>query len=143
MIRDMKLTDKEDVLSMMRVFYSSKAVWTNGSEEIYANDIEECVGESPYAKGYIFEIDNEIAGYVMIAISYSTEFGKRCIWIEDIYIKDRFRGKGIGRDFFNYITKKYYGSIFKLEVEKENEPAMGLYRKQGFENLPYIEMIRQ
>ena len=84
MIRDMKLTDKEDVLSMMRVFYSSKAVWTNGSEEIYANDIEECVGESPYAKGYIFEIDNEISGYAMIAISYSTEFGKRCIWIEDI-----------------------------------------------------------
>ncbi len=32
MIRDMKLTDKEDVLSMMRVFYSSKAVWTNGSD---------------------------------------------------------------------------------------------------------------
>ena len=39
-IRPMTIEDKADVLDMMRVFYSSEAVLSNGSEEIFLNDIE-------------------------------------------------------------------------------------------------------
>ena len=31
--------DRENVVDMMRTFYHSPAVWTNGSEEIYNNDV--------------------------------------------------------------------------------------------------------
>ena len=82
-IRLMTAEDKENVLEMMRVFYASPAVLSNGSEEIFLNDIENCVNESPYLEGYIFEDAGEIQGYAMVAKSYSTEFGKPCMWIED------------------------------------------------------------
>ncbi len=139
MIRPMVAADKESVLKMMRVFYASPAVFTNGSEEIFAADIETCVSGSPYLEGYILE-DCEIQGYAMIAKSFSTEFGKPCIWIEDIYIRDAFRGQGIGKMFFDFITAKYEGCIFRLEVEEENASALALYKKCGFAELPYMEM---
>ena len=139
MIRPMVAADKESVLEMMRIFYASPAVHTNGSEKIFAADIETCVSGSPYLEGYILE-DGEIQGYAMVAKSFSTEFGKPCIWIEDIYIKEAFRGKGIGKQFFDFITGKYTGCLFRLEVEEENSSALALYQKCGFTELPYVEM---
>ena len=139
-IRLMKENDRAAVLEMMRVFYASPAVLSNGSDEIFKADIDNCIGESPYLEGYVFEEKNEIIGYGMIAKSFSTEFGKPCIWIEDLYLKEDYRGKGIGSDFFALIEKKYPDHIYRLEVEEENERAIRTYRKNGFDVLPYMEM---
>lgn len=139
-IRNMIKQDKNSVLEMMRVFYSSPAVFTNGSDEIFLNDIENCINNNPYLEGYVFENSNDILGYGMIAKSFSTEFGRPCIWIEDLYIKEDYRGLGLGKTFFDFITQKYTDCIFRLEVEEENERAVKLYRKCGFSVLPYMEM---
>lgn len=141
-IRNMTEADRVEVGKMMEVFYASPAVLSNGSAEIFENDIENCVNECPYLEGYIFEEENVIKGYAMVAKSFSTEFGKPCIWIEDLYVKDEFRGQGIGTIFFEFIGKKYEGYVQRLEVEEENKRALGVYRKCGFEELPYMEMKR-
>ncbi len=139
-IRVMKEEDQADVLAMMRVFYASPAVLSNGSEEIFLNDIENCVNDNPYLEGYIIEDSKEIQGYAMVAKSFSTEFGKPCIWIEDLYIKDGYRGLGLGNLLLDFITQRYGDCIFRLEVEEENERALCLYKKCGFTVLPYMEM---
>lgn len=139
MIRKMSINDKNEVLDMMNTFYNSPAVYTNGSKEIFEEDIKQCISDNPFIEGYIFE-NSEIMGYAMIAKSYSTEFGKPCIWIEDLYIKQEYRGKGLGKQFFEYIQEKYRDVIFRLEVEDENEKAIMLYKNQGFDFLPYLEM---
>ena len=139
-IRGMTAKDKSRVIEMMRVFYASTAVLSNGSEEIFSNDVENCINDNPYLEGYVFEDANEIQGYAMIAKSFSTEFGKPCIWVEDLYIKDRYRGLGIGSLFLDFITKKYADSIYRLEVEEENKKAIKVYEKCGFTILPYMEM---
>jgi GNAT superfamily N-acetyltransferase len=130
----------KEVLEMMREFYSSPAVYTNGSDEIFLSDIKACVGDSPYLEGYVFEETGKVQGYAMLAKSFSTEFGRECIWIEDIYIKPKYRNKGIGTAFFGFVKEKYLGCILRLEVEPENETAMALYKKSGFDILPYTEM---
>ena len=140
MIRMMRAEDKVCVLEMMRVFYASPAVLSNGSEAIFLRDIENCVNDSPYLEGYIAEEDGEIQGYAMVAKSYSTEFGKPCIWIEDLYIKEAYRGTGIGSSLLQFITDRYPGCIFRLEVEQENVRAIRVYEKNGFAVLPYMEM---
>lgn len=142
-IRPMVAADKSWVMEMMGVFYASPAVLSNGSAEIFSSDIDACVGDNPYAEGYIIENENDIQGYAMIAKSFSTEFGKKCIWIEDLYLKEAYRGMGIGKQFFDFITSKYAGCIFRLEAEAENTRAIRLYEKCGFEVLPYIEMKKE
>ena len=142
-IRQMVESDRAAVMDMMQTFYSSPAVLTTGSAEIFEADIDACVSDSPYAEGYVFEDGGEIIGYGMLAKSFSTEFGKRCIWIEDLYIKEPYRGRGIGSAFFNMISEKYPDHLFRLEAEEENERAIAVYKKNGFEVLPYLEMKKE
>ncbi len=133
--------DRVEVKKMMRTFYSSDAVSTNGSEEIFENDINACIN-SPYAEGFVFKVGENYLGYAMLAKSYSTEFGKICIWVEDLYLQPNARGLGIGKTFFAFINETFKDCIFRLEVEKENERAVALYEKQGYKYLPYAEMIK-
>lgn len=139
-VRKMTAADKDAVLEMMRVFYASEAVYSNGSEEIFRCDFDNCVKDNPYLEGFIIEDAGEIQGYAMIAKSYSTEFGKPCIWIEDLYLKEPYRNSGIGSDVLRYITSLFPDCIFRLEVEEENLPAIAAYKKSGFTVLPYMEM---
>lgn len=142
-IDKMTIDDKAAVVEMMRVFYNSEAVLSNGSEEIYSNDVDACAGENPYAEGFVFKNGDTYLGYAMLAKGYSTEFGKNCIWIEDIYIQEVYRGMGIGRKFFEMLFSTYNDVVYRLEVEEENENAVALYKKCGFEIIPYTEMIKK
>ena len=139
-IRPMCPSDANRVMDMMRVFYASPAVFTNGSEDIFRADVAACIGDNPYLEGYVFANGEDVVGYAMLAKSFSTEFGKPCIWIEDLYMLPEHRGLGLGSAFFSFIEKKYPDAIFRLEVEEENERAVHVYRKNGFGVLPYMEM---
>jgi ribosomal protein S18 acetylase RimI-like enzyme len=136
----MEERDRTEVLEMMRIFYASEAVLSNGSEEIFSADFNNCVNNFPYLEGYIFENKGTILGYGMVAKSFSTEFGKPCIWIEDIYLKKQYRNYGIGSAFLRYIEETYPGCIFRLEAEAENARAIHVYKKCGFDVLPYLEL---
>ena len=128
------------VYDMMQTFYASPAVHTNGSDAIFRSDIEACVSGNPYLEGFVFAQSGDVVGYAMIAKSFSTEFGKRCIWIEDLYVKEPYRGMGLGSGFLRFIVDKYPGCLFRLEAEQENARAIKAYEKCGFEVLPYLEM---
>ena len=141
-IRLMKEADRETVLDMMRVFYRSPAVYTDGSKEIFQNDVDACLNDEPYLEGYVFEGDEGLQGYAIIAKSFSTEFGKRCIWLEDLYVMEAYRRQGIGKALFALLQEKYRDAILRLEVEEDNHTARKLYECQGMETLPYLEMIR-
>lgn len=142
-IREMADGDRKIVFDMMKVFYASPAVSTDGSDEVFQADIDHCVGACPYLEGYVFQDGQKIQGYGMVAKSFSTEYGKPCIWIEDLYIKEGFRGTGIGSRFLDFVAERYPDAVLKLEVEKENMRAIKVYEKCGYEALPYIEMKRR
>lgn len=131
---------KAEVLDMMRVFYNSSAVATNGSDEIFENDINACLSDSPYLEGYVLLFGDIVAGYGMIAKSFSTEYGKPCIWIEDIYLKPEFQGMSGGSKFLKFIENKYKDALLRLEVEDYNTRAVHVYEKSGFTTMPYMEM---
>ncbi len=142
MIRKMKKQDRARIIEMMRTFYASAAVLSNGSEEIFRSDVENCLNDSPYLEGYVFEENNAICGYAMLAKSFSTEYGKPCIWIEDLYIEKEYRGMGLGTRFLEFVENSYPDRLLRLEVESENKAAVGVYKKCGFKVLPYSEMIK-
>lgn len=139
-IRSIEEKDRPLVLEMMEVFYASDAVLSNGSREIFEADLDACLCQSPYLEGYVFEENGILQGYAMVAKSFSTEYGRPCIWIEDLYLRQDCRGQGIGSGFLRYIEEKYPKALLRLEVEEENAQAVHTYEKAGFQILPYMEM---
>ncbi|MCR5135250.1 MAG: GNAT family N-acetyltransferase [Clostridiales bacterium] len=148
----MRPEDREEVLAMMRVFYDSPALLTNVPDEVLARDVDACLGDSPYVEGLILESlcgdgtetaggqAAAVAGYSMLAKSFSTEFGGPCIWIEDLYLKPEYRSKGAGSILLAYVKDNYDAVITRLEVETENVNAVAAYRKAGYGVLGYTEM---
>lgn len=141
-IRKISADDKEIFIDMMRKFYASPSVITNGSEKIFENNFKNCVGNSNFVEGFIFCVETEIVGYGILAKGYSTEFGGECVWIEDIFIEEKHRGRGYGSNFIQYVEKIYPDKILRLETECENSSAINCYKKFGFKELPYFELVK-
>ena len=143
MIREMTSADKEYYLKFTDDFHHSGAVLAPIDPSFYEGTFNNAVSGSPYVKGYIFEHEGKVIGHSIIAFSFSTEVGGECLWIEEIYVLPEHRGKGCGKEFFNFLFKEYKGRIkrFRLEVEEENEGAVRLYKSLGFRFLAYDQMI--
>lgn len=142
-IRAMKAEDREDVLRMMEVFYASEAIMFTGTKDVYARDFEACISDAPFVEGFVItDPKGNAKGYCMIAHSFSCEFGKPCVWIEDMYFDEEMRGKGAARAFFDYLNTKYPDCSHRIEAELENEHAIMVYKRNGFEEIPYVELIR-
>lgn len=138
-IRPMEKEDRESVIGMMRVFYASDAVLGEYDDSVFERDFDDCTGACPFVEGYVFEVCGETAGYSMEAMSYSTEEGGLCLWVEDLYVRPGYRGKGISSQFFSFLEREYGDRVrrIRLEVEADNMTARRVYDREGYEILPY------
>ena len=145
MIRPIEKKDREIYLKMAEIFYNSDAVLSPVPKENFEKTFDLLLAENPYAEGYVFEADSIPCGYALLAKTWSQEAGGLTVWIEEIYVSPEKRGLGLGKEFFSFLEKKYKGTAkrFRLEVEDENEGAVRLYKKLGFEFFPYKQMKKE
>ena len=143
-IRLLEQKDFELVLSMMEVFYASDALLIHPDTETLKKTLSDAISAGPYLKGYGFEEEGTVAGYGMVTMSYSTEVGGLCAWIEDIYVEPAFRGKGFGTAFLHFVEETYGPKVvrLRLEAEPENEKAISVYKNAGFEVLGYAQLVK-
>lgn len=141
-VRPLKPEDFKPVLAMMKVFYASDALLIHPEEAVLRRTLTDAIGENPYVGGFAMELEGTLAGYGMVAKSYSTEAGGPCIWIEDIYILPDFRGKGLGTAFLKFVQERFPNAVrIRLEAEPENAKAMAVYHAAGFSELGYTQLI--
>lgn len=143
MIRKLRKEDKDLYISMVKDFYDSEAVLDNIPMENILNTYNEIVSSSPYVKAYLIEEEEETAGYGLISLTYSNEAGGLVVWIEELYIIEKFRGLGLGSKFLNFIETKFSGEAkrFRLEISKTNKSAQRLYLREGYRPLEYLQMV--
>ena len=134
---------------MSRDFYSSDAVIHPISDENRERTFAECLRSDQYASIFIIECDGAVAGYALTALHFSQEMGGLVVWIEELYIKESFRGRGLGGEFFDYIEKNprllssdHDIAGYRLECEYENDGAMRLYKRRGYTELGYVQLIK-
>ena len=142
MIRKITPSDREFFIRMSKEFYSTDAVCHPVPESHFERTFDELMRSDVYTFCLIPEADGERAGYALISRSWSQEAGGMTIWIEEIYITEENRGKGLGTELFEYLFENFPAPRFRLEVEPENEGAVRLYKSLGFDWFPYGQMIR-
>ncbi|MEA4822773.1 MAG: GNAT family N-acetyltransferase [Clostridiaceae bacterium] len=144
MLRPVTPADHDMFVALCREFYHSPAVLAPIPDEYIENTFRELCSPRPLAEAYFFIVDDRPVGYCLLANAFSTEAGGRVQWIEEIYVRPAYQGRGIGHEFFTYLEAHRSPDVkrFRLEVEPDNEAAKRLYKKMGFQPLPYQQMVR-
>jgi ribosomal protein S18 acetylase RimI-like enzyme len=105
--------------------------WTKNFLEMYDGLLRKVTGR-------LFVAENEghdFVGYVWIGEDNNMMTGLKSGFIYDIFVKEEYRGKGIGKTLLekaeSYCKEKGYSKIL-LMVAVNNSAAMNLYDRMGF-----------
>jgi GNAT superfamily N-acetyltransferase len=95
-------------------------------------------GERPKFRALMAESEGKVAGYAVFFEHFSTWMGRVGLFLEDLYVRPQFRGKGVGKELLAHIAaialrEKCFG--MKWEVLDWNLPAIEFYRSIGAELL--------
>lgn len=142
MIRKFVPEDREDYIRFSTEFYNSSAVDKPVPREHFEQGFDEMMRSDVYVQGYMLVCDGNNVGYCVTMKTYSVEAGGITIWIDEIFVLEEYRSKGLGRELFKYIEENGDKKLrrIRLEVELENGRAISLYKKMGFEPAPYDGM---
>ncbi len=134
--------EKEEYFDMSREFYCSGAVGSNITDEGREKFFKEILS-GELVKGYFIRHGNVTAGYAICALSASQEGCGRILWLDELFIKPEFRGKGLGRKFFEFLERGDGYDFIRLEVEPDNERALKLYRSLGYKQVNYLPLYKK
>lgn len=142
MIRKFVPEDREDYIRFSTEFYNSSAVDKPVPREHFEQGFDEMMRSDVYVQGYMLVCDGNNVGYCVTMKTYSVEAGGITIWIDEVFVLEEYRSKGLGRELFKYIEENGDKKLrrIRLEVELENGRAISLYKKMGFEPAPYDGM---
>ncbi len=142
MIRKFVPEDREDYIRFSTEFYNSSAVDKPVPREHFEQGFDEMMRSDVYVQGYMLVCDGNNVGYCVTMKTYSVEAGGITIWIDELFVLEEYRSKGLGRELFKYIEENGDKKLrrIRLEVELENSRAISLYKKMGFEPAPYDGM---
>jgi len=90
-------------------------------------------GEKPLFQVFVAEVENEIVGIALYYYRYSTWKGKT-IHLEDLIVKDKMRGTGLGSALYAEIMKQgKRDNVRRIEwnVLDWNTPAVNFYKNSG------------
>ena len=143
MIRELTPEDYQVCCDMMDEFYHTDGVLAPIPAEQIQKNVQEALAGSPYLALYVFECDGQPAGYGQLSFTYSGEAGGLCVLLEEIYVRPAFQGRGLGTEYLQFVKEEYgkKAARFRLEACPNNQKAIQLYKKIGFSELPYLQMI--
>jgi len=91
-------------------------------------------GPRPAAEAILAEVDGEPVGFALYFSTFSTFRGQPGLYLEDIFVRERYRGRGIGKALLATVAKTAVEcGCGRLEwsVLDWNTPSIGFYRSLG------------
>jgi GNAT superfamily N-acetyltransferase len=91
-------------------------------------------GPRPYAETLLAEEDGVAVGFALFFHNFSTFLGQPGLYLEDLYVHESHRGKGIGKmllvELARIAVERKCGRM-EWAVLDWNKPAIGFYLKLG------------
>ena len=137
MIRQAEIYDIPEIFVLIKELADYEGL----SHEVIAR--EEHLEETLFGKNSNVEIllaynENQVLGFALYFHTYSTFLGRQGIYLEDLFVREYARGKGIGTGLLQSIAKyamEIGGGRLEWSVLDWNELAISFYKKMGAEPL--------
>jgi len=126
-------SDADALVEMMRDFNAHERIAFDEPEVRAA--LAQLFADDSYGLACLSLLDEEIAGYVVIAFGFSIEFRGRDAFVDELFVKDEFRGRGLGAAAIRFaegLCRARGVRALHLEVERQNTAAQSVYRRAGF-----------
>jgi GNAT superfamily N-acetyltransferase len=127
----------EDDVPLILSLIRELAEYERLSHEVVATEKalrDSLFGDRPVAEVLIGHLGDEPVGFALFFHNFSTFLGKPGIYLEDLYVKPRYRGMGLGRALLVHLARLARArDCGRLEwsVLDWNEPAIGFYKGIG------------
>ena len=95
------------------------------------------VADPSLGRAFLIETATGPAGYVVLTLGFSLEFLGRDAFVDELFVTPEHRGHGLGRAairFLESVAAELGVAALHLEVGPDNEKALRLYRRAGFED---------
>lgn len=125
--------DLDRLLPLVRAFHAFDGVPLDDATR--ARAVPPLLGESPLGRIWLVRVEGEIAGYIALCFSYSIEFAGKDAFVDEFFIEERHRGRGLGRRVLERIVEEARAlgvQALHLEVARTNQRARALYESLGF-----------
>lgn len=102
-------------------------------------------GPRPAAEVLVAQCSDEIAGFALFFPTFSTFLARRGLWLEDLYVRPGFRGRGIGARLLRAVARiasERGCGRFEWSVLDWNAPAIGFYQRLGATVMPDWRIAR-
>jgi GNAT superfamily N-acetyltransferase len=128
---------REEDVPLILSFIRELAEYERLSHEVVATEAglrEELFGPRPVAEVVIGCYQETPVGFALFFHNMSTFVGRRGLYLEDLYVRPAYRGRGYGRALLLHVARlaKERGcGRFEWAVLDWNEPAIQFYKKLG------------
>ncbi len=143
-IRPARPEDVSSILELIREI----AAYEKLSHQVEVDEAslnESLFGEHPVPHALVAICEDQIIGYAIYFYNYSTFIGRPGIYLEDLYVKADYRGRGFGNALFNRVAKIAYeencGRMEWMALDW-NEPALDFYKLRGAKQLDDWRLLR-
>lgn len=132
---NIRKAEKEDMFQVLELI-TELAVFEKEPDavEVTVADLQrDGFGSEPLFNAWVAEVESEIVGMALVYFRYSTWKG-RTVHLEDLVVKKKKRGKGVGEALYAEVLK--YGHLqgvkrVQWEVISWNEGAIKFYERSG------------
>ena len=128
---------RRDEVSIILDLIKELAEYEKAPDQVEANEsdlIATIFAADPKVFCDVVEVEEKVVGMAIWFLNYSTWQGKHGIYLEDLFIKPEYRGRGYGKALLQHLARiceeKGYGR-FQWWVLDWNSPAIEFYRSLG------------
>jgi GNAT superfamily N-acetyltransferase len=132
-IRPAEVGDVPVILELIR----GLAEYERAPEQVVCDEarlLESLFGAKPDAEVLVACVADRAAGFAVFFHNYSTWWGRRGIYLEDLFVRPEMRGRGIGKRLLQAvarIARDRECARIEWSVLNWNQPAIDFYRSLG------------
>jgi ribosomal protein S18 acetylase RimI-like enzyme len=130
------LSDVDVLVRLMRDFYAESAFVLH--ERPAARTFAALLEDPRFGQVWMMEYDDRPAGFVVLTVGFSMEYGGLRGFVDDFYVAAPYRNRGLGHAALEEVKRACRNRGVRallVEVSPDNEAALSAYRSVGFADM--------